>query len=97
VRGKIEMVLDSAKQWKGHLALILPGRDRGGSDHHAAMAYSDLPDFIRTLRTQESMAALALEFTILTACRSGEVRFAVWPRSWREGVDDSGKPDEGQA
>jgi integrase len=84
------MVLDSATalglrsgpnpaQWKGHLALILPGRDRGSREHHAAMHYDDLPDFIRSLRALESVAARALEFTILTACRSGEVRFAVWP------------------
>jgi integrase len=89
VRGKLEMVLASATAlglrsgpnpavWRGHLANILPGRDKGELEHHPAMAYADVPDFIRTLRAQDTMAARALEFTILTACRSGEVRGAVW-------------------
>ena len=46
--------------------------------HHAALAYDKLPDFVAQLRIRQSLAAQALEFAILTACRSGEVRNARW-------------------
>ena len=46
--------------------------------HHAAMPFEDLPAFVSRLRENKSMSALALEFTILTAARSGEVYGAWW-------------------
>jgi integrase len=42
------------------------------------MDYADVPDFVASLREVESVAARALEFCILTAARTGEVRFAKW-------------------
>jgi integrase len=45
---------------------------------YAAPPYSEVPPLQWALRQQEGMAALALEFLILTACRSGEVRGARW-------------------
>jgi integrase len=56
---------------------VCPG-DPLSRGHHAALPYSEIPALIRQLRTQNSMAARALEFTILTAARSGEVLGAVW-------------------
>lgn len=45
----------------------------------AAMPYSDLPVFMRALRASDpSVGRLALQFLILTAGRSGEVRGAGW-------------------
>lgn len=89
IRGRIETVLDSAKargcregenpaRWRGHLAQILPARTRLSRGHHKALAYAEVPDFVRALRGREAVAALALEFTILTAARSGEVLGATW-------------------
>lgn len=89
VRGRIETVLDSAKargyregenpaRWRGHLAQILPARTRLSRGHHRAMPYEDVPAFVQSLRSREAVAALALEFTILTAARSGEVIGASW-------------------
>lgn len=89
VRGRIEAVLDYAKAhglrtgenpaaWRNHLALILPKRQKLSRQHHAAMAYRDVPDFLVRIREHESVAAVALEFVILTAARSGEVRGARW-------------------
>ncbi|KAB2681377.1 DUF4102 domain-containing protein [Brucella pseudintermedia] len=89
IRGRIEMVLDAAKvaghrtgenpaAWRGHLALILPKRSKLSRGNHAAMPYSDLPTFMERLRDAKGVGAAALEFTILTAARSGEVRGAVW-------------------
>jgi integrase len=89
LRGRIEAVLDFAKAhgwrsgenpaaWRGHLALILPKRQKLTRGHLAAMAFDAVPEFIATLREREAMAALALEFLILTAARSGEVLGARW-------------------
>jgi integrase len=89
VRGRIERVLDAAKaqglrsgenpaRWRGHLDQLLPKRQRLTRGHHAALAYPDVPAFMVDLRSREALAALALEFTILTAARSGEVLGALW-------------------
>jgi integrase len=84
LRGRIERVLDAAKaqglrsgenpaRWRGHLDQLLPKRQRLTRGHHAAMSYEALSDFMRDLQARQATAALALEFTILTAARSGEV------------------------
>lgn len=89
VRGRIETILDAAKarghrqgenpaRWRGHLAQILPRRSRLTRGHHAAMPYEKVPEFLERLRSRAAVAALALEFTILTAARSGEVIGATW-------------------
>lgn len=89
VRGRIETVLDAAKardfrqgenpaRWRGHIAQILPKRTRLSRGHHKAMPYEALPAFVASLRTRQATAALALEFAILTATRTGEVLGATW-------------------
>ncbi len=89
VRGRIERVLDGAKakglrsgenpaRWRGHLDQLLPKRQRLTRGHHAAMNYLELPAFMSDLQGRQGNAALALEFTILTAARSGEVLGARW-------------------
>jgi integrase len=88
-RGRIESVLAAAKvaghrtgdnpaAWKGHLDHLLPSRHKFRRGHHAAMPYPDVPAFVARLRERESLAALALEFAILTAARTGEVLGATW-------------------
>jgi integrase len=47
-------------------------------EHHAALPYSDISAFMAQLRGDRSVAARALEFTILTAARAGEVIGARW-------------------
>jgi integrase len=91
VRGRIEAVLDWATvrgyrsgdnpaRWKGHLAEVLPARGQVAKvNHHAALSWSEIPAFIAELRKREGVAARALEFTILTAARTGEVIGAQWP------------------
>lgn len=89
LRGRIERVLDAAKAkghrsgenpalWRGHLDKLLPKRRKLTRGHHAAMPYEDVPAFVAELRQREAMAARALEFTILTAARSGETFGATW-------------------
>ena len=89
VRGRMETILDAAKargyrdgenpaRWRGHIAQILPARTKLTRGHHKAMAYDAIPAFVGALRKREAVAALALEFTILTAARTGEVIAAKW-------------------
>lgn len=46
--------------------------------HFAAMPYDRVARFVLKLRARETFSRLALEFAILTASRSGEVRGATW-------------------
>jgi integrase len=90
VRGRIEAVLNAAKakgyhlgenpaRWRGHLDQLLPKRQRLTRGHHAALSYDKLPGFMVKLREREqSIAGLALEFTILTATRTNETINARW-------------------
>ena len=89
VRGRIERVLDAAKakrlrsgenpaRWRGHLELLLPRRSKIDQDHHAALPFSDIAAFMRDLAGRSATAARALEFTILTAARTGEALGATW-------------------
>jgi integrase len=89
VRARIERVLDAAKaqglrsgenpaRWRGHLDQLLPKRQRLTRGHHAAMSYADVPGFMADLQSRHATAALALEFAVLTAARSGEVLGARW-------------------
>jgi len=89
LRGRIEAVLDYAKAhglrsgenpaaWRGHLALILPKRQKLSRGHHQAMPYPGIPEFIAKLRERESVPVAALEFLILTAARLGETLVATW-------------------
>jgi integrase len=90
VRGRIEVILDWAKvrgyrqgenpaRWRGHLDKLLPARGKVRKvEHHAALPYSKLLGFLIGLREQESISARALEFTILTAARTGEVIGVRW-------------------
>lgn len=90
VRGRIESILDWAKvkgfrsgenpaRWKGHLDHLLPKRTSVKPvKHHAALPYSEMAKFLPKLQSQNGIAALALEFTILTAVRTGDVIGATW-------------------
>jgi len=90
VRGRIESVLDWATarhyrqgenpaRWKGHLDMLLPAPSKVQKvEHHRALPIDDMASFMSSLRKREGMAALALEFAILCASRSGEVRGATW-------------------
>ncbi len=90
LRGRIENVLgwataaglrtgDNPARWRGNLDALLPKPGKvATTSHHAALPLRDLPDFYRRLRDVSGVGARALEFLILTACRSGEARLAVW-------------------
>lgn len=90
LRGRIESILDWASfrgfregenpaRWKGHLEHELPARSKVQKvEHHAALPYVEVGAFMTDLRQREGISARALEFAILTAARSGEVRGAVW-------------------
>lgn len=91
LRGRIEAVLDWATvrgyrqgdnpaRWKGHLEQLLPKPSKVSKvEHHPAMPLDDMAGFWRALKEAKGQGARALEFAILTAARSGEVRGAQWP------------------
>ena len=85
LRGRLEWILASATarkmregvnpaQWRGHLDTILSKPNRiNRIKHYAALHFSQVPSFISSLRDKEGISALALEYTILTCARTGEV------------------------
>lgn len=91
LRGRIESVLswavasrirpagENPARWRGHLDnLLAKPSDVQKVEHHAALPCEDIGAFMIDLRSREGVGARALEFAILTAARSGEVRGAVW-------------------
>ena len=90
LRGRMEKVLDWAKgrglrsgdnpaAWRGNLEAMLPKATKLQKvEHHPAVALDDLGTFMIELRKCDGIAAQALEFLILTAARSGEVRGVTW-------------------
>ncbi len=90
LRGRIEQVLDWATarghrqglnpaRWRGHLDKLLAKPSKVARvEHRTALPVSEIGAFIADLRGAEGMGARALEFVILTAARSGEVRGATW-------------------
>lgn len=90
LRGRIELILNWAKamghyhqenpaRWNGHLSHLLPKQSRiARIKHFAALPYSKISGFMAELAKCDGVGAKALEFTILTACRSGEVTKARW-------------------
>jgi len=88
--GRIKTVLDYATvneyrtgtnpaQWTGYLSTQLPSPKKLQKvEHHPAVPYQMIGDFISKLRKNDSISAKAVEFLILTAVRSGSVRQAEW-------------------
>jgi integrase len=102
VRSRIERILDAAKaqghvpredgnpaRLKGHLDHLLPRQGGMSRGHHKALPYSDVAKFMAELGKRDAPAARCLEFTVLTAARSGEALGASWEeidldqRLWR--------------
>jgi integrase len=86
--GRVERILNFAKAsgyrsgdnpaaWRGHLRDLMSSNGKTDDAHHAALPYAELPAFMAELRKCEGIAPRALEFLILTAARTGEVRLAV--------------------
>jgi integrase len=91
VRNRIELVLSWAAaqgyrpkgfnpaQWRGHLDQVLPKPSKVNKrESFEALPIDDMYTFMSILGNTQGMSARCLEFTILTACRSGESRGALW-------------------
>jgi integrase len=90
VRGRIESVLgwattsgyrtgENPARWKGHLENLLATISKTSrTKHHPSLPWPRIGAFMAALHMREGVSARAVEFTILTACRSGEVRGARW-------------------
>ena len=92
LRGRIEAVISYAVQagyrpqglnpgrWRGNLDMLLPKPSKvGKGEHFPALPYSEMGRFTELLRKASGTGARAVEFLVLTAARSGEVRGATWP------------------
>jgi integrase len=85
VRQRIGAVLDWAyasgyREAEAPMRSISKGlpRQPKKDTHFAAMPYAEVAAFMKRLQRRESFSRLALQFAILTAARSGEVRGATW-------------------
>ncbi|WP_248276924.1 integrase arm-type DNA-binding domain-containing protein [Marinobacterium sp. LSUCC0821] len=90
VRQRLESVLswatvskyrsgDNPARWADNLSELLPTPNKIRKvRHHKALPWQKVPMFMVDLQQREGIGARALEFIILTAARSGEVRFATW-------------------
>lgn len=90
LRGRIEQVLawataagfrqgENCARWTGLLDQLLPAPGKVAKvQHHRALPIDDMPAFIKALRQHEGLSPKTLEFVVLTAARSGEVRGATW-------------------
>jgi len=88
LRGRIEAILDWAKvrgyregenpaRWKGHMAKAFPARTKiQPIQHHPALPYKELPDFMARLLAIESIGAKAFAFCILNVTRTSETILA---------------------
>ena len=98
LRGRIESVLgwattsgyrtgENPARWKGHLDNLLATISKTSrTKNHPSLPWPRIGAFMSALRAREGVAARALEFAVLTACRSGEVRGARWAE-----IDTAGK------
>jgi integrase len=79
VAGHIDHDRPNPARWKGWLDHMLPNPRRlGERGHHPALRYADVPAFMARLRDTAGTASRALQFTILTAARSGETLGMTW-------------------
>lgn len=90
LRGRIESILgwattsgfrsgDNPARWKGHLENLLASISKASrTKNHPSLAWHRIGSFMKALRERQGIAARAVEFAILTASRSGEVRGSKW-------------------
>ena len=90
LRGRIESIIDWATvskyragenpaRWRGHLENLLANPNKiAPVTNFPALPWREMAEFMEHLIQREGVAALAVQFAILTACRSGEVRGATW-------------------
>jgi integrase len=90
VRGRVELIIDWATsrdyrkgenpaRWRGHLKNLLPAPSKIHKVKHLpSLPYQEIGSLIQALHRQEGMAALAMEFAVLTASRTSEVLRMTW-------------------
>jgi integrase len=110
LRGRIERVLgwaamrdyrsgENPARWKDYLSHTLTPRSKIPDQkikHHPALSYNDVGEFFADLRKREGVVAAALEFTILTAARTGDTIGARWDEIELRAVPVTTQDEEGQ-
>ncbi len=88
IRGRIERVLGAAKaanhrsgenpaRWKDNLDGLLPAQ-RKSTNHHKALNYAKVPNFMSRLTKRSDLDDLAMSFVVQTVARATEAREAKW-------------------
>ena len=89
LRGRIEAIIDWAKvhglregdnpaRLKGYLEHMLPKLRETRHQHHPALPYQQIPEFLKALQNESGLGRYALELLILCASRTGEIIAATW-------------------
>ena len=90
VRGRIEQILSWAIAmkhrngpnpaiWRGNLEMLMAAPSRIRTvEHHPAMDYEQIPEFMQQLREKQGQTSRALELCILTTTRTSEIMKAKW-------------------
>ena len=90
LRGRIEAILDWATvnkyrkgdnpaRWSGHLEHLLASPKKIHKvEHHGALPWKDMPQFVKLLRTKGGIGQRCLEFVLLTLCRTSEAIESTW-------------------
>lgn len=89
LRSRIQAVIDygiahewrtagNPARWRGLLEKVMPPRQKLTRGHHKAMHFKDAPTAVEKLRKSTGVSARMVEFLILNANRTGEVRGALW-------------------
>jgi len=90
LRGRIESILswatvsghrsgDNPARWAGNLKELLPAPSKVAKEtHHPALQINDVQRWLAAVRKMKGMGGFALEFALLTATRSQEIRGAKW-------------------
>ncbi|MDP1998342.1 MAG: integrase arm-type DNA-binding domain-containing protein [Rhodoferax sp.] len=90
LRGRIESVLgwattsgyragENPARWKGHLENLLATIGKSSrTKNHPSLPWQRIGEFMLALKARPGVASKAVEFAVLTACRSGEVRGTKW-------------------
>jgi integrase len=88
---------DNPATWRGNMEHIFPDRPKNHNNHHSSLPFKELPELITRLRRRQArgQSAGALEFLILTAARTGEIRNMKWldidliNRVWKEAPEQT--------
>jgi integrase len=96
VKGYRKRDQDNPATWRGNMEHVFTDRPKKHNNHHSSLPFKQMPGLITRLRSRvKGQSAAALEFLILTATRTGEIRNMKWSdvdlinRVWNQSPDQT--------